>query len=113
LLPSEREWTIPELFEAKVSDLFVTATGMVRRHLSDDNIGSRHQRFLVMVGEVCVLMAHNIDLAERVPCDVGDIIEFRGEYEWTEQGGTIHWTHHDPGTGREVGWIEHRGVRYR
>ena len=27
---------------------------------------------------------------------VGDTVSFFGEYVWNEQGGLIHWTHHDP-----------------
>jgi hypothetical protein len=39
-------------------------------------------------------------------------VTVRGEYEWSDRGGTMHWTHHDPKRWREGGWIEHRGVHY-
>ena len=81
--------------------------------LSDDNEGSRHQRFILRLSTgQTLLVAHNIDLAPRVPLDEGDDITFYGQYEWSEKGGVIHWTHHDPDGRHEEGWLEHRGKRY-
>ena len=54
-----------------------------------------------------------IDLAKRVPVERGDTIEFRGEYEWNEKGGVVHWTHHDPQDRHDHGWIEFEGRRYQ
>lgn len=87
---------------------------MVRRVLADDTEGEPHQRFIVRVTpEIDVLIAHNIDAAARVPISEGDDISFRGEYEWTEKGGTVHFTHAPKFKRRESGgWIEHKGVRY-
>ena len=84
------------------------------RILPDDNVGSRHQRFIVTLESGhTVLLSHNIDLAPRVPLAQGDRVVFRGEYEWNERGGVVHWTHHDPGGRRPGGWIRHRGETYR
>ena len=83
------------------------------RVLSDDREGSRHQRFIVRIeGRVSVLVAHNIDLAPRVPVAPGDSVELRGEYEWTARGGVLHWTHHDPAGRHAAGWIRHGGRVY-
>lgn len=92
----------------------VRGSGRVTRVLSDDNDGSRHQRFIVEVAPGrTVLIAHNIDLAPRVPSiSVGDTVSFYGEYEWNDRGGVIHWTHHDPRGTHPGGWIEHKGRRY-
>jgi hypothetical protein len=92
----------------------VEVSGRVSRLLADDREGSRHQRFiLTLEGGETLLVAHNIDLAPRVPLAVGDVARVRGQYEWNEQGGVLHWTHHDPdGRRRDVGWIEHRGKVY-
>ncbi len=97
------------------SGVWVEGTGSVVRILSDDQEGSLHQRFVVSVSEGhTVLISHNIDLAQRVdPLDVGDRIEFRGRYEWNEQGGVVHWTHHDPEGRLPGGWIDSRGGRVR
>jgi len=104
---------LEKLFRDGTSDEMITIVGTVSKTLPDDNEGSRHQRFIVRVASGrTVLIAHNIDLVDRVPLREGDAITVRGEYEWTERGGTIHWTHHDPKQWREGGWIEHNGVRY-
>lgn len=82
--------------------------------LRDDLEGSRHQRFLVTApGVDTILIAHNIDLAERVPLSEGDDVRIRGRFEWNNKGGVIHWTHHDPKGRREGGWIEYRGEVYK
>lgn len=87
--------------------------GIVLRLLSDDNDGSRHQRFVVRVGNSqTLLIAHNIDLAERVPLGIGDRIRFRGMYEWNDLGGLVHWTHHDPQGVEDGGWITYRRKVY-
>jgi Protein of unknown function (DUF3465) len=92
----------------------VEVTGRVSRILSDDREGSRHQRFVLTLDDgATLLVAHNIDLAPRVPLEVGDRARVRGRYEWNERGGVVHWTHHDPsGSRRAAGWIEHRGKVY-
>jgi len=82
----------------------------------DDSDGSsKHQKLLVEVGagaqKVTIRVCHNLDFG-RIPVREGDVISFRGEYEWKELGGTIHWTHHDPRGVHEDGWIEHDGKRY-
>lgn len=106
-----------ELIARQVSGEMVTATAEVYRILSDDNDGSRHQRFLIAVGRegrrtLTVKVSHNIDLAPRVPVDEGDVVTIRGQFEWNDLGGVLHWTHHDPAWRREGGWIEHAGRRY-
>ena len=50
-------------------------------------------------------MAHNIDLARRIPLGMGDRVRARGVYEWNELGGVLHWTHADPHGGDESGWV--------
>ena len=93
----------------------VSGIGTVVRVLSDDNDGSRHQRFILDLGsERTLLVAHNIDLAPRIPSlSKGDTVAFYGEYETNQQGGVIHWTHHDPQGRHAAGWLEHEGRRYQ
>ncbi|MEM1229177.1 MAG: DUF3465 domain-containing protein [Pseudomonadota bacterium] len=102
-------------FQARRSNAWLTDGGRVIKVLPDDTKGSQHQRFLVQIsGGPSILIAHNIDLAPRVAgIRAGDQVRFHGEYEWTDKGGVVHWTHHDPGGRRDGGWIEHRGERYR
>ena len=93
----------------------VQGGGEVIRVLSDDIDGSRHQRFIVRLNSGrTLLIAHNIDLAPRVPSvRVGDTVSFNGEYEWNDKGGVIHWTHRDPQNRHQAGWIEHKGKKYQ
>jgi hypothetical protein len=60
-----------------------------------------------------LLVAHNIDLARRVPIGVGDRVTFRGMYEWNNLGGLIHWTHHDPMDVEEGGYVTFRRRTYK
>lgn len=96
------------------SGVQVTAAGTVDRLLADDDDGSRHQRFLLKLPDGhTLLIAHNIDLAPRVPVERGDAVTVHGQFEWNDRGGVVHWTHHDPRGRHEDGYIEHRGERYR
>ncbi len=93
----------------------VNGSGTVVRVLSDDNDGSRHQRFILEVSSGrTVLIAHNIDLAPRIrSLSQGDTVSFFGEFETNDRGGVIHWTHKDPQGSHVDGWLEHRGTRYQ
>src|SRR5262245_30079104 len=86
-------------FGNQQSNVQVQGSGRVSKVLADDNDGSRHQRFIVRLASgQTVLIAHNIDLADRVTAlQEGDSVEFCGEYEWNAKGGIVHWTHRDPG----------------
>jgi hypothetical protein len=99
---------IKSLFDEKKSDVWVTGSGVVIRILKDDNEGDRHQRFILELSTgQTILFAHNIDIAPRIDdIEVGDVIEFYGEYIYSDEGGTIHWTHHDPDGSSEGGWLK-------
>ena len=89
-------------------------SGQVIRLLPDDDDDGRHQRMILKVrGGQTMLVAHNIDLADRVPVSLGDRVSLRGLYEWNDLGGLIHWTHHDPMGIEDGGYIEHRDRQYR
>jgi hypothetical protein len=113
--PGGGEQALAAAFENRRSDIQVQGSGRVSRVLADDNEGSRHQRFIVQLASgQTVLVAHNIDLADRVASiKAGDSVEFNGEYEWNERGGVIHWTHRDPQGVHEAGWIKHGGRTYQ
>ncbi|MCB9497053.1 MAG: DUF3465 domain-containing protein [Fibrobacteria bacterium] len=100
-------------FREGTSDLQVLVRGSVSRILADDLSGDKHQRFIVKLSSgQTLLVAHNIDLAERVPVKVGMWVYLYGEYEWNAEGGVVHWTHKDPGGTHVDGWIQAEGVRY-
>ena len=106
---------IARAFSNRETHLQVSGEGVVAKLLSDDDRGSRHQRFIVKLpsGQT-LLIAHNIDLASRVESlREGDSVRFFGEYEWNEKGGVIHWTHRDPRGSHIAGWLEHNDHRYQ
>jgi Protein of unknown function (DUF3465) len=112
---SESDQRLARAFDQHESNLQIEGTGTVTQLLSDDNEGSRHQRFIVALktGQT-ILIAHNIDLAPRIiSLEVGDEVAFSGEYEWNPKGGTIHWTHRDPNGHHTAGWIKHEGRVYQ
>jgi hypothetical protein len=89
--------------------------GIVIKILPDDNDGSRHQRFILKLhsGQT-LLIAHNTDLAPRLPSlKEGDTVAFNGEYEWNSKGGVVHWTHRDPSGRHMAGWLKHNGQTYQ
>ena len=107
------ETAVRRLIDNRISGEMVEVYAEVVKVLPDDNDGSRHQRLLLKLETGgTLLVAHNIDLAERVPVTDGEWITVFGQYEWNDRGGVLHWTHHDPKDWREGGWIEHAGVRY-
>lgn len=97
------------------SDVQVKGNGIVIRILSDDNHGSKHQKFILKLSSGhTILIAHNIDLAPRINAiSVGDIIGFNGKYEWNKNGGVVHWTHQDPNRRHVGGWSMHNGTVYQ
>lgn len=106
---------IREAFDQQRSDIQVMAKGRVKAILKDDNEGSRHQKFILSLDNgLTVLVAHNIDLAPRIDyLSKGDTVEFYGEYEYSQQGGVIHWTHQDPQNRHISGWLKYQGKTYQ
>ena len=102
-------------FKNHASGIQVQGQGLVSKVLADDNEGSRHQRFVVRLSSgQTILIAHNIDLAPRIPAlSEGDVVEFNGEYEWSAKGGVVHWTHHDPADHHPPGWLKHHGKTFQ
>lgn len=102
-------------FKTRTSDVQVEGEGVVTRLLADDLDGSRHQRFILRLASgQTILVAHNIDVAPRLRgLRKGDSVRFNGEYVWSEKGGTVHWTHHDPAGRHAPGWLKHKGRTYQ
>ena len=114
---NEQRQAIQRIKEAKnnvKSQFWVGFNGRIVKLLKDDLSGSRHQKFLMSPAmDMTLLIAHNIDLAPRVPLQKGDFISIQGRYEWNNRGGVIHWTHHDPKGKKQGGWISVNGKTYR
>ncbi|WP_180171320.1 DUF3465 domain-containing protein [Acinetobacter sp. YH12023] len=109
------EDVIVHAFKNKLSNVQVEGAGQVKAVLRDDNEGSRHQKFILTLNNgQTLLVAHNIDLAPRIDdLQKGDTVQFYGEYEYSDQGGVMHWTHHDPNGRHQDGWLKHQGKTYQ
>ena len=107
--------SLNEAYKNHKSNVQVQDSGKVIRILSDDNQGSRHQKFILKLRSGnTILIAHNIDLAPRVKSiSKGDTVQFYGEYEWNNKGGVVHWTHRDPNGHHIGGWLKHNGSTYQ
>ncbi|MDV2441089.1 DUF3465 domain-containing protein [Acinetobacter gerneri] len=106
---------IQQAYEKQQRDVPVQAEGIVKAVLKDDNEGSRHQKFILKLENgLTVLVAHNIDLAPKIEnLHKGDQVQFKGDYEYSNQGGVIHWTHRDPRGHHADGWLKHDGKTYQ
>lgn len=109
------EQLISQAFSQQQTGIQVQSAGVVSRLLPDDNNGSRHQRFIITLSSgQTLLIAHNIDLAAKIDSlKVGDRVLFKGEYEYNDRGGVVHWTHHDPKGRHVAGWLKHQGQTYQ
>lgn len=106
--------SVEAAYAKKLSDVQVSGHGIVTKLLPDDQKGARHQKFLVRINaQQTLLFAHNIDLAERLPLKVGDIVSFNGEYVYNPKGGIVHWTHRDPQGRHTPGWVMLQGKKYQ
>lgn len=108
--------TSPSFWEAHKSHAAkaeVTVVGTVKKILAEDHKGTAHQRFILKVENLSILVAHNIDLAPRVPVKVGDEVILHGEYIYKDKGGVLHWTHRDPRHKHPDGWICFQGKIYQ
>lgn len=108
------EQVLRQAFEAGRGDIQIEGRGVVVKTLPDDEKGSPHQRFILKLSSgQTLLVAHNIDLADKIKgLKKGDTVGFYGEYEWSKQGGVIHWTHRDPAGRHADGWLKHNGRIY-
>ena len=105
--------TVERAYLAHRSGIMAEVTGRVVRILRDDRVGVHRQRFMLRLPNGQTLMViHNVEASDRVPVRLDDPVLVRGQYEWDESGGVLHWTQSDPTPHRRHGWIEHKGRKY-
>lgn len=107
------EAELRRLFREKANEVWVQAEGVVDRILPDDTMEPRHQQWIMRfpAGHT-IKIAHNIDIAQRVPIREGAAVRLRGQYMWSEQGGVVHFTHKPKYGNRAGGWVEADRKRY-
>lgn len=95
----------------------VIADGTVIRVLGiHPGIESPHEGFLLRLSSACNLIVRvesNTDFTGPIPLQRGDRVVVKGEYEYYQRGGVIHWTHRDPRGRHEGGYIEAAGRYYQ
>lgn len=113
-LPSSNDGDlIRRAFETRESNIWVEAPARVVRLLPDVKDLGHFQEFRIELRNGHVLrVMHDLKRAQRVPFAVGSEIRLRGEYDWSPDGGVIHWTHQDPASERQGGWIFFEGQKY-
>jgi hypothetical protein len=99
--------------QARAVKVEVTCCAPVKKLLPDDTRGLPHQKFLLQLSNgTTILVAHDTQMAPRVPLQAGDKPVIHGEYIWNAKGGLIHWTHHTDTPRHEGGWILLNGQKY-
>jgi hypothetical protein len=105
--------TVQDAFRDHQSGMMVEVSGNVVRILRDDKDDRRNQKFIIrLTNGQSLLVIHDQVAGERVPVAINDSVLVRGEYRWSETGGTVHFTRRDHSLHRLHGWIEHQGRRY-
>jgi uncharacterized protein DUF3465 len=114
-LPQPDNPAIVKAFQEHRSTVEVTASATVLRVLPDRSSSTGiHERFVIKLtsADLTIEVEHNVSIGARVPVMVGDHLIVHGEYIWNEQGGLVHFTHHDPDGRHEGGFIQDHGMTY-
>lgn len=106
---------ISRAYKNRESNVMVEVAGRVVLLLPDiKDVKNTSQQFVIELDDGHRLqVSHNLDVAQAVPVGVSSAVHVKGEYDWTETGGMIHWTHKDDTGKRAGGWIELSGTRYQ
>lgn len=105
--------TVQDAYRYHQTGMMAEVTGTVARILAVDKDDPRNQKFIMrLTNGQSLLVLHDQVSGDRVPIKVDDTVLVRGEYQWTETGGTLRFTQRDYSPRRMHGWIEHQGRRY-
>ncbi len=112
--------TNTEIIEAiknsKLLKYVVVHNAKVVKLLPDDKKGPLHQRWIMEIENgLTITVFHNVDIAERVPLNVGDtLVGVAGELEYGDRwkDPIMHWTHEDPQGQRKAGYVLFHGTTY-
>jgi hypothetical protein len=103
-------------YDAGRSHVEVVADGQVSSVLGvRPGRDGAHEGFLLRLNGGCRLTVRvetNTDFTGNFPLQNGDRVVVKGEYEYYERGGVVHWTHRDPRGHHANGYVEVRGTMY-
>lgn len=104
---------VQEAYQYRQTGMMVEVTGSVVRLLRPAPEEPDVQKFIIRLPNgQSIVVVHHAAPDNRVPVNVNDTVLVRGQYVWTETGGTIRNTSRDLSTQRRHGWIEFAGERY-
>ena len=105
---------VEQAFYEERSDIMVEVSGQVVRTVRPVRGNESYQEFQMrMPNGQLLLVVHDAGTGERIPLKPHDEVKVRGNYQWTELGGTIYGTQRDSSMKRLHGWIEHQGKKYQ
>jgi len=98
------------MYEEKVQHAIVEGAGTIIEILQN----KPQQRFIVRLANSQIIhIVHDTELAAPITeLREGDIIEFRGKYEWTEEGGRLTHTYFDNNE-EQSGWLRYHGELFQ
>lgn len=103
-------------YDGQRSGVEVVADGEVGRVLGvRPGREGAHEGFLLRLSSGCRLTVRvetNTDFTGDIPLRQGDRVSVKGEYEYYERGGVIHWTHRDPRGHHANGYVDVHGTMY-
>ncbi len=105
---------VEQAFHDQQSEVMVEVEGRIVRILETHADRERYQEFVVRLANgMSLLVVHDTNHAGRIPMSVNDHVTIRGDYMWSENGGTLRYTYRDSSPARRHGWIDHQGKRYQ
>jgi hypothetical protein len=105
---------IEQAFHEQRSDFMIEVSGTVVRVLTSNQNRPQTQEFVIRLENgQSLLVVHDKRASGGVPVSVDDRVTVRGEYKWSETGGRVQNTQHDPSVKRRHGFVEHKGKRYQ
>jgi len=105
---------VEHAFYDQRSGFMTEVTGRVVRILTANRKNASSQDFVIRLENgQSLLIGHDHSAGGKIPLAVGDRVTVRGEYSWSETGGTIRKTRRDLSPERRHGFVEHDGKRYQ
>ena len=106
--------SVERAFHEQQSNLMVEVTGTVVRILETNANRERYQEFVIRIENgQSVRVVNDMRYTDHIPLSINDNVTVRGDYLWSEGGGTIRYAHQDRSAQRRHGWIDHEGKRYK